>query len=162
MAQSTVICSKCCVFGRPGGGKYFVSNELYRQWVQNAINQKNDLRLAICTSEDNLYIGNIYLTGIDYVNRKASSHILIGNRDYWNGGYGTEAMRLLIDYAFNHRNLNRIEARVLEDNFGSRKMHEKLGYIQEGVLRQSVFKDGVYKNQVLYALLKEEYKQADL
>ena len=71
-------------------------------------------------------------------------------------------MRLLIDYAFNHRNLNRIEARVLEDNFGSRKMHETLGYVQEGVLRQSVFKDGVYKNQVLYALLKEEYKQADL
>ena len=38
----------------------------------------------------------------------------------------------------------------------------KIGYVQEGVLRQSVFKDGVYKNQVLYALLKEEYKQADL
>ena len=50
----------------------------------------------------------------------------------------------------------------MEDNFGSRKKHEKLGYVQEGVLRQSVFKDGVYKNQVLYALLKEEYKQADL
>lgn len=71
-------------------------------------------------------------------------------------------MRLLIDDAFNHRNLNRIEARVLEDNIGSCKMHEKLGYIPEGVLRQSVFKDGVYKNQVLYALLKEEYKQVDL
>lgn len=145
-----------------GGGKYFVSNEKERQWVQNAINQNNDVRLAICTIEDNLYIGNIYLTGIDYVNRKASSHILIGNRNYWNGGYGTEAMRLLLDYAFNHRNLNRIEARVLEDNIGSRKMHEKLEYIQEGILRQSVFKDGVYKNQVFYALLKEEYKQADL
>lgn len=118
--------------------------------------------MAICTIEGNLYIGNIYLTGIDYVNRKASSHILIGNHDYWNGGYGTEAMRLLLDYAFNQRNLNRIEARVLEDNIGSRKMHEKLGYIQEGVLRQSVFKDGVYKNQICYALLKSEYKQADL
>ena len=50
----------------------------------------------------------------------------------------------------------------MEDNFGSRKMHVKMGYVQEGVLRQSVSKDGVYKNQVLYALLKEEYKQADL
>ena len=76
-----------------GGCKYYVSNEIERQWVQNAINQNKDVRLAICTVDSNLYIGNVYLTGIDYVNRKATSHILIGNHDYWNGGYGTEAMR---------------------------------------------------------------------
>ena len=118
--------------------------------------------MAICTIAENLYIGNIYLTGIDYVNRKATSHILIGNHDYWNGGYGTEAMRLLLDYAFNHKNLRRIEALVLEDNIGSRKIHEKLGYKQEGVLRESVYKDGQYKNQIFYALLKSEYKPVSL
>lgn len=126
--------------------------------VQNAINQNKDVRLAICTVEGNIYIGNIYLIGIDYVNRKATSHILIGNHDYWNGGYGTEAMHLLLNYAFNHKNLRRIEAIVLEDNIGSCKMHEKLGYKREGLLRESVYKDGCYKNQVYYALLKSEYK----
>ena len=64
-----------------GGSKYYVSNEIERQWVQNAINQNKDVRLAICTVNSNLYIGNVYLTGIDYVNRKATSHILIGNQD---------------------------------------------------------------------------------
>ena len=145
-----------------GGGKYFVSIEIERQWVQNAINQNKDVRLAICTVEGNIYIGNIYLTGIDYVNRKATSHILIGNHDYWNGGYGTEAMHLLLNYAFNYKNLRRIEAIVLEDNIGSCKMHEKLGYKREGLLRESVYKDGCYKNQVYYALLKSEYKPVNL
>lgn len=143
-------------------GKYFVSNEIERQWVQNAINQNKDVRLAICTVEGNIYIGNIYLTGIDYVNRKATSHILIGKHDYWNGGYGTEAMHLLLKYAFNHKNLRRIETIVLEDNIGSCKMHEKLGYKREGLLRESVYKDGCYKNQVYYALLKSEYKPVSL
>ena len=143
-----------------GGGKYFVSSEIERQWVQNAISQNRDVRLAICTTGDNLYIGNIYLTGIDYINRKATSHILIGNHDYWNSGYGTEAMHLLLDYAFNHKNLRRIEALVLEDNIGSCKMHEKLGYKKEGLLRESVYKNGVYKNQICYALLKVEYSQS--
>lgn len=104
-----------------------------------------------------MYIGNVYLTDINNVNRTAKSHILIGNTAYWSNGYGTEAMRLLIDYAFNHRNLNRIEALVLEDNKASRRMHEKLGYQQEGLLRQSVYKQGTYKNQIVFALLKSEY-----
>lgn len=142
-----------------GGSKWFVSMETEKQWVQNAIMQNKDIRLAICTVDKDLYIGNIYLTGIDYLNRKAQTQILIGNRDYWNNGYGTEAMHLLLDYAFNYKNLRRLEAIVLEDNVGSRKMHEKLGYKKEGTLRQSVYKNGQYKNQILFALLKTEYEK---
>ena len=140
-----------------GGSKYFVSSEIEKQWVQNTINQNKDIKLAICTVDNNLYIGNVYLTDIDYINRKAKSHILIGNQQFWNGGYGTEAMRLLLDYAFNHKNLRRIEALILDDNIGSQKMHEKLGYKKEGLLRESVYKNGEYKNQIYYSLLKSEY-----
>lgn len=49
-------------------------------------------------------------------------------------------MHLLLNYAFNHKNQRRIEAIVLEDNIGSCKMHEKLGYKREGLLRKSVYK----------------------
>ena len=71
-------------------------------------------------------------------------------------------MHLLLSYAFNHKNLRRIEALVLEDNILSRKMHEKLGYKQEGILRESVYKEGSYKNQIYYALLKSYYKPVSL
>ena len=120
------------------------------------------MKLAICTIDVGEFIGMVYLTDIDYISCKATSHIQIGEKNYWHGGYGTDAMRLLLDYAFNQKNLLRIEAIVLEDNMGSRKLHEKLGYRQEGFLRNSVYKDGRYKNQVYYALLKSEYKSVDL
>ncbi len=130
--------------------------------MQNVIGSNKDVRLAICTIDDNKYIGNVYLTNIDYINRKATSHILIGDKECWNGGYGTEAMQLLLDYAFNHRNLRRIEALVLDDNIGSQKLHEKLGYKRDGLLRESVYKNGTYKNQIYYSLLKHEYNPDNL
>lgn len=54
--------------------------------------------------------------------------------------------------------MNCLQALMLEDNIGSLKMHEKCGYRQDGVLRQSVFKNGSYKNQVVMSLLFEDYK----
>ncbi|EFN90706.1 GNAT family protein [Prevotella amnii] len=142
-----------------GGGKYFVSKQIERSWVQKAINDNLNIRLAICTIESNLYIGNIYLTEIDYINRKANTQILIGNHKFWNCGYGTEAMLLLLDYAFNHKNLHKVQAIVLKDNIASLKMHKKLGYIEEGLLRENIYKDGKYKDQVILSLLKSEYKE---
>ena len=85
--------------------------------------------------------------------------ILIGNHKFWNCGYGTEAMLLLLDYAFNHKNLHKVQAIVLKDNIASLKMHKKLGYIEEGLLRENIYKDGKYKDQVILSLLKSEYKE---
>lgn len=145
------------IIRRLGGGKFFVSEEIEKNWVQNTISQNRDIKLAICTVDGDEYIGNVYLTDIDYINRKATSHILIGNHAFWNGGYGTEAMHLLLDYAFNHKNLHRVQAIVLSDNIGSCKMHEKLGYKKEGLLIQSIYKYGEYKDQIIYGLLKADY-----
>lgn len=136
-----------------GGTKYFVSEDYERQWVLNAIHQSKDIRLAICTLKGNVYIGNAYLTNIDLINRKAESHILIGNHAYWGHGYGTDAYSQLLDFAFEQRNLHRIQALVLDDNVASQKLHEKLGFQRDGILRDSVFKDGQYKNQIVYSLL---------
>lgn len=136
-----------------GGPKYYVSEEYEKQWVLDTIHQSKDIKLAICTVSDDKYIGNAYLTDIDWINRSATSHILIGNHDYWGHGYGTEAYSQLIDFAFNQRNLHRIQALVLVDNIPSQKLHEKLGFKRDGLLRDSVFKDGQYKSQLVYSLL---------
>lgn len=140
-----------------GGTKYFVSEEYEKEWVNNTIHQSKDIKLAICTIGDNKYIGNAYLTDIDYIYRKAESHILIGDHEYWGHGYGTDAYLQLLDFAFNQRNLHRIKALVLDDNLASQKLHEKLGFVREGILRDSVYKDGKYKNQIVYGLLAKDY-----
>lgn len=140
-----------------GGRKYFVSSAYEQKWVADAIQNSKDVRLAVCDKETDRYIGNVYLTDIDYVNRTATSHVLIGEREFWGRGLATEAYRLLLDYAFNELGLHRIEAKVLETNVASRKMHKKCGYAEEGILRAAIYKNGAYQNQVVMAVLREEY-----
>ena len=137
-----------------GGTKYFVSEAYEKEWVLNTIHNSKDIKLAICLKDTNQYIGNAYLTDINYINRTANSHILIGEKDFWNKGYAKEALLDLLAFAFKERGLNRVSALVLEDNIASIRMHEKCGYIQEGVMRQSVFKNGKFKNQVIMSILK--------
>lgn len=136
-----------------GGTKYFVSEAYEKKWVEDTIFNSKDIRLAVCLKEDDNYIGNVYLTNIDMVNRTATSHVLIGEKSYWGKGYASEALKLLLDYAFNERGLHRIAALVLESNTQSIKMHIKLGYKQEGILRESVFKNGQYNNQIVLSIL---------
>ena len=137
-----------------GGTKYFVSEAYEKEWVLNTIHNSKDIKLAICLKDTNQYIGNAYLTDINYINRTANSHILIGEKDFWNKGYAKEALLDLLAFAFKERGLNRVSALVLEDNIASIRMLEKCGYIQEGVMRQSVFKNGKFKNQVIMSILK--------
>ncbi len=140
-----------------GGPKYFVSEAYEKKWVENTIFNSKDVKLAICLKENNKYIGNVYMTNIDEINRSCHSHILIGDKEYWGKGYAREALMKAIEYMFKERNIHRIQANVLESNMQSLKMHKKCGYVIDGLLRESVFKDGRYQNQYVLSLLKEEF-----
>lgn len=140
-----------------GGTKYFVSEAYEKKWVENSIFCGNDVKLAICDSETNTYIGNIYLNEIDKINRAAEIGILIGNKQYRQGGRGTEAVRQMLSYAFGELGLHRITALILEENMASRRLFSKLGFKEEGMYRDSVFKGGKFKNQVVVSLLAYEF-----
>lgn len=142
-----------------GGRKYFVSSAYEKKWIEDTIFSGKDIKLAICLKENGQYIGNVYLTDIDYVNRKATSHVMIGNKSYWNNGYASEAINLLLTYAFNELGLHRISAQVLESNIGSLKMVKKCGYIEEGVLRDSVWKNGRFQNQVILSITDSDFSK---
>lgn len=142
-----------------GGRKYFVSSAYEKKWIEDTIFNEKDVKLAVCLKENSLYIGNVYLTDIDYVNRSAISHVLIGNKSYWGNGYAAEAYKLLLSYAFDELGLHRVCAHVLESNFSSLKMHKSCGYIEEGVLRDSVWKNGKFQNQVVLSILSHDFKK---
>lgn len=141
-----------------GGTKYFVSEAYEKKWVENAIFNSKDVRLAICLSKNDKYIGNVYMTDFDEINRSCQSHILIGDKEYWGQGYAKEALLKAIEYMFNERNINRIQAVILESNKQSLRMHQKCGYKVEGLLRKSVFKSGQYQNQYILSILREDYE----
>lgn len=142
-----------------GGPKYYVSSEREKEWVRNAIFDNSKLVLAICLKDTNKYIGNIMLQDIDYINRSGHVPVFIGDKTEWNKGYATEARMQMLEYAFYQRGLHRIVAYVLEDNTASLKMHKKCGYKVEGVLRDSVYKNGQYHNQVVLSILREDFDE---
>ena len=147
------------IWSQLGGCKFFVSSAYEKKWIEDAIYDSKNIRLAVCLKADGLYIGNVGITNIDLSNRCGMVHILIGNRSYWNRGAGTESLQLLMDYAFRERCFHRLEALVLEDNISSIRIFQKCGWKEEGTLRETVFKNGRWHNQIHLAILETDYFQ---
>ncbi|KNF09030.1 acetyltransferase, ribosomal protein N-acetylase [Gottschalkia purinilytica] len=102
-------------------------------------------------------IGITSLINIDYKNRNAECIIDIGEKDYWGKGYGTEALKLLLDYAFLEMNLHRVSLRVFSFNNNAIKLYEKLGFKYEGSSRQSLFREGTWHDIIHMGILQDEY-----
>jgi len=145
------------IWSKVGGPKHFVSEEYERQWIINAINNNKEVRLGICLKENKELIGLTSIIDIDWINRSAQCSIMMGEKQYWGKGIGSESSMLLLKFAFYERNFERIWAHILESNIGSLKMFEKCGYKSEGLLRNSVYKNGRYQNQVVMSILRDEF-----
>lgn len=90
------------------------------------------------------YIGTCSLHKIDWINRKGEIGYMIGNKQYWGHGVGTEVVGLLTDYGFNRLNLNKLVAGVVGGNAGSIEVLERNGYKQFAKFDQDHFIDGKY------------------
>ena len=115
--------------------------------------------MGIYVKETDELIGFGSIIYIDWINKSDHCPSMIGDRKYWSKGYGSEARLLLLDFAFSERGFNRIWALILENNIASRRMFEKCGYKTEGVLRQSIYKNGKFQNQVIMSIFQEEFYQ---
>ncbi len=114
-----------------------------------------NLRLAITTMDDEL-IGEIALRNIDQRAGTADFVIAIGNKAYWGHGYGTDATRSLMTYAFSQLNLHRITLFVHAFNSRAIRAYEKVGFKNEGCMRQSQYMDGGYSDVLVMGLLRDE------
>jgi len=130
------------------------------QWIRETSQSKNDVVLTIVTKSpiDGKAIGNVALHRINHKDSHATLGIFIGEKDYHECGYGTEAAGLMIGYGFNQLNLHRIDSSALAFNPRSIAMHRKLGFKKEGRQRQKIFKNGAYQDEILFGLLREEWK----
>jgi len=126
-------------------------------WFDNQTNNREQMNLAIVKKETKEHIGNISLCKINWVDRSGTTGMLIGSPDNRGKGYGEEAKKLLLDYAFNRLGLNRITAEALENNKVSIKCLEKCGYKKEGTMRESSFRNGKFINNVLMSILKKDW-----
>jgi len=103
-------------------------------------------------------IGRCLLFNIDTVNRSATLGIVIGEKTHWGQGYGTEATRLLLDYAFNLLNLNSVMLGVFAFNARAIASYRRVGFREIGRRRQARIIGGVRHDVVLMDILADEFE----
>lgn len=72
-------------------------------------------------------------------------------------GYGFDAVMTLCCFLFNEMNFYRVECKILDYNQSSEKLYEKCGFILEGRLRETLWKDGKWRDQLAYVLLRTDW-----
>lgn len=123
-------------------------------------NNDKEASFVIVTLEKNQMIGTVSLEDINYINRTATLGIFIGDKNFRGNGYGTEAIRLLLDYGFNYMNLNNIKLDVMEFNERAIKCYEKCGFKEYGRRRKFGFINGKYYDRIEMDILAEEFKES--
>lgn len=116
-----------------------------------------DIVFAIIDSNNDELIGGLGLHSINHFKRTATLGIFIGNKDYREKGYGTEAIRLLLDYGFNYLNLKNINLELMAFNERALACYKKCGFKECGRRRQCEFVDGKYYDRISMDILDEEF-----
>lgn len=142
-----------------GANFMFIGLGIDQKWFENYVaNRAAAIRLAIIVADANLCIGLVNLTSIHAINRSAEFSIMLGDKAYWSQGVGYQATLQILRHAFDDLNLHRIHLTVLEDNTRARRLYQKIGFKEEGVKHEAVYKAGKFLNVVELALLKRDFK----
>ena len=115
-------------------------------------NRSNEMYLI---SLDFISVGVCGLCNIDWVNRNAEVSVYIGAEYARRGGIGTAALKMLERKAFDEFNLHKLWAEIYSNNPISVALFEKCGYVEEGRLKEQVFKGGQYLDSVFFSLYRE-------
>lgn len=126
-----------------------------REWLERDSDHR--FNFLIRTRTDDRLIGGIGLWIESWAHGEAWVGIGIGERDYWGNGYGTEAMRLILRFAFDELNLQRVSLGVYAYNPRAIRSYEKAGFRREGVVRGDCHRDGQHWDSVFMGILREEW-----
>jgi RimJ/RimL family protein N-acetyltransferase len=133
-------------------------SEKWEQWLADRQQDKASFLFAIRLITTGRLIGWTEIEGILWTQRNAWLSIAIGDPTQRGKGFGTEAVSLLLDYAFNELNLHRIQLTVFAYNQAAIHMYEKLGFTREGSYREFVERDGQRYDMLLYGMLAREWR----
>ena len=120
---------------------------------------KEDTVFAIIENDTDKLLGTVGLHKVNYIKRKATIGIFIGDKDYRGKGYGTEAIKLILDYGFNYLNLNNIKLDLIEFNERAFACYKKCGFKEYGRRRKSEFINGKYYDTIEMDILAEEFQE---
>ena len=103
-------------------------------------------------------IGTVSLENINHINRCATLGIFIGDKEFRSKGYGTEAIRLILEYGFKYLNLHSIRLDLLSANKRAHKCYLKCGFKDTGTSREEIFLNGKYYDKLHMDILENEFE----
>jgi len=127
--------------------------------LQNPPHEGQVMAIEARVGEDWIHIGNTGIHRVDPVNHSGEFGILIGEKNYWNQGFGREATTLALQHGFDDLNLHRIFLRVYENNPRAIACYKAAGFVQEGILREAIYKNGKYINEIEMGILQSEWNK---
>lgn len=129
-----------------------------KEYLENVGDNKNTRGFSIVNSEDDKLIGTVGLEDINWIERSAVLGIFIGDKDFRSNRYGTEAIKLLLEYGFKYLNLHSIRLDLLSFNKRAHKCYLKCGFKDTGISREQVFLNGKYYDKLHMDILESEFK----
>jgi len=127
------------------------------KWFERQLEDQNNRGFVIETT-DGVYVGNCGLHDFDWENRCAVLGIAISEKEYWGRGYGSDAVRTLLGFAFGEMNLHRVQLEVYHFNLRAIRCYEKSGFKVEGRRREALFRNGSYHDTLIMGILREEFE----
>ncbi len=133
-----------------------------QKWIEKQYEDADSHAFSIRTLSDERIIGGIGLDGIRWTHRDAFVGIGLGSRDDWGKGYGTDAMRIILRYAFLELNLHRVSLNVFEYNQRGVRSYEKAGFVPEGRERSVLLREGRRWDVLFMGILREDWMKKEL
>ncbi|TYS46036.1 GNAT family N-acetyltransferase [Bacillus infantis] len=145
-------------FRKLTGTQTFFTEDSLEKAYKNFAGDKSRIDLVITDKETGAAIGDLALTEIDYINKNASLRIALYKKEHYGKGLGTEAISLLLHYAFEVLSLYRVYLNVYEYNSRAIRAYEKLGFVKEGAFRGELLWNGVYYDNLIMGILRHEFR----
>ncbi len=135
-----------------------LSEAAEKEFIESANRKPGEYHFAICDAADGRLIGGCGAHQLSLPHRSARMGIFIGDPAGRGRGYGMEAVRLLVEFAFAELNLDRLDLEVLADNWPAICAYQKAGFKPEGCLRQARYKAGHYVDVYIFSILRSEWE----
>lgn len=144
------------------GTKSMFTYEQIVAFLENKTHDRSSLLMLIALQDGDEIIGDIALQDMDPTNRSTNLRIMIDSSKHQGKGYGTEALKLMLDYAFGILQLHRVELNVFDYNDRAKYVYEKVGFKTEGRQRDAMFYNHAYYDSILMSMLEYEYREKHL
>ena len=141
------------------GGHYDSLEGFLRHWQPYNFDGSQPHLGRCFTIEVDHPIGVVAYNRVELLHRMAAIDILIGDPDYRERGYGTDALRAFLAFLFDAVGLHRVWLATFDYNARARHVYEKIGFVQEGVMRQSDWVDGRWVDSVIYGILEHDFRR---